>query len=557
MGNEAHQLALPAGYRLDKYELDEPLGSGGFGITYLARDLDLNRAVAIKELLPTCMVTRKGTRVITNHSSENRQWEWAQKRFREEAEALVLCDHPNVLKVYCTFPANGTVYMVTRYEEGCVMETWLRGIRDEGHSITEADLRSILIPTLSALDRVHQAGFLHRDIKTENIYRTRDGRTVLLDFGNARQMICGKTMPVTTILTPGYAPYEQYGNVIRQGAWTDLYALGAVMYRSITNTIPPHATDRAGPGARDECLQLANSYAGRYSHALLASIDAALSVNPQARPQSAAAWKQALENDPGPLNGPPAPPMEAYHPPRVATRKDAPPDRNVIRKEVPRPKLPAPPRQVSRTPDIPVAPHRGFDSQGVVEIDKETARQGGRVTVNIEGRKFSISVPASTIAGRIICVPGMGRPGQQGVPAGNAYIRIQVAAFRQKQPHNLKSHSLALLSLVFPGLGNLPRAPLVLCMLYLLTTGGGYVLAYGWWSSDLRAAAVGAVAIALLLHLASVIAALRQNPRENSLQFLPRTTSGWWLLGILSLIFIGEIVAFHFLTSPEGLPSMQ
>ena len=289
---EQHVLALPAGYQLGKYLFKGVLGSGGFGITYLAEDITLNRKVAVKEMLPNDFATRiDGTTVVAKTESEKGNLAWARTRFVDEGRALAACDHPNVVNVYEMIEANGTAYMVTKYEEGCSLERWLR---DLGRAPSESELRGILAPLLSGLERVHRAGFLHRDIKPDNIYLTTDGRPVLLDFGSARQAITSRSIVMTSIVSTGYAPFEQYHEDGKQGPWSDIYALGAVMYRAITGSKPPEAVRRL---QNDPCQKLAISYAGHYDARFLTAIDQALSVNESQRPQSVADWRNMM--DPG------------------------------------------------------------------------------------------------------------------------------------------------------------------------------------------------------------------------------------------------------------------
>ena len=290
---EHHRLALPTGYQLGKYRFLEVLGAGGFGITYLAEDSSLGRRVAIKELLPNDIATRiDGTTVVAKTRSEESTLDWARERFVEEGRALAACDHPNVVNVYELVEANGTAYMVTKFEEGSSLADWLR---DLGRAPDEAELRSIVLPLLSGLEKVHAAGFLHRDIKPENIYLTLDGRPLLLDFGSARQAVTDRTMALTVVVTAGYAPFEQYHEDGKQGAWSDIYALAAVMYRAITGKKPPEATRRLKD---DPCVKLAKAHAGAYQAQFLNAIDSALNVEPSKRPQTIAVWRQMMGDGP-------------------------------------------------------------------------------------------------------------------------------------------------------------------------------------------------------------------------------------------------------------------
>jgi len=288
LAKKRSRLALPDGFRIGRYCIGDQLGAGGFGITYRAKDTHLNRLVAIKELLPTSIATRSNSVEVAAHTeSEEDDWEWAQNRFIQEAETVAACQHPNVLQVYEVFRANGTVYMVTKFEEGCNLAEWYGRL---GHAPNERELRSILEPLLSALDRVHSQGFLHRDIKPENIYLADDGRPVLIDFGSARQKITHKSLPLTKIVTPAYAPFEQYLDDGHQGPFTDLYSMGAVLYRGITGNKPPEAPQRSAPSIPDPCIRLSKTYAHAYDRVFLECIDAALAPEARDRPQSAMEW---------------------------------------------------------------------------------------------------------------------------------------------------------------------------------------------------------------------------------------------------------------------------
>ena len=281
--------ALPQGHRLQEYELVRVLGFGGFGMTYLGFDHNLDKAIAIKEYLPSDIATRVTDGSVAPQASEFRgDFQWGLERFLDEARTLARFDHRHIVKVHRFFEAHGTAYIVMEYAEGETLSAYLT----RKGTLTEAELKGILYPLLDGLEVVHKADFLHRDIKPGNIVlRDADGSPVLLDFGAARQAIGAKSRSVTSIVTPGYAPIEQYSSRGRQGAWTDIYALGGVCYRALTGQVPEDATDRV---RHDPLVSVSQQCAGRASGAFLSAIDAALSVDEEDRPPSVAAWREAL-----------------------------------------------------------------------------------------------------------------------------------------------------------------------------------------------------------------------------------------------------------------------
>ena len=287
-----HHLALPQGTRIRDFEFHRVLGHGGFGITYLGWNVTLDIPVAIKEYLPTDLATRKSDQSVVPQSSQVvADFQWGLERFLDEARTLARLQHPNIVRVHQYFEAHGTAYIAMDYVEGEDLSAYLT----RKGTLSEDELKSILYPMLSALEVVHGADFLHRDIKPGNIVlRDVDGSPVLLDFGAARQAIGAKSRSVTSIVTPGYAPIEQYSSRGDQGPWTDIYALGGVCYRALTGQVPDDATDRV---RHDPLTPVAERCRGQASRGFLLAIDAALSVDEGDRPQSVAAWRVALEVD--------------------------------------------------------------------------------------------------------------------------------------------------------------------------------------------------------------------------------------------------------------------
>ena len=241
MSND-HLIALPAGFRLQEYRIDQVLGQGGFGITYLATDTNLDKRVAIKEYLPSELAVRLNDSTVRPKSSQDSDdYSWGLERFLDEAKTLARFRHENLVPVHRFFEAHSTAYMVMEYEAGESLSDYVRG---QDRPLAEPALKALLEGVMSGLEVVHAAGYLHRDIKPQNIIIRPNGVPVLIDFGAARQALVRKSRNVTSIVTPGYAPLEQYTVDGNQGPWSDIYALGAVAYQVITGSAPPEATMR-------------------------------------------------------------------------------------------------------------------------------------------------------------------------------------------------------------------------------------------------------------------------------------------------------------------------
>lgn len=286
----AHRNALPEGFELEGYRFEGLLGVGGFGITYLATELNLGRSVAIKEYLPSGSAARdQGAASVRPLSEEDLSlYEYGLSSFADEARMLVNFHHPNVVAVHRFFEANGTAYLVMRYIEGRSYHTLLERKKKQ----TEAEITAILLPLLDGLEHVHAAGVLHRDIKPGNIFIQHDGVPVLLDFGAARHAIGERSLSLTSVVTPGYSPLEQYSTRARQGPWTDIYALGATLYRAATGAKPPAAPDRGGD---DPYRPASDALKKDFTPAFRNAIDAALARELENRPQAVADWRQLFE----------------------------------------------------------------------------------------------------------------------------------------------------------------------------------------------------------------------------------------------------------------------
>lgn len=292
-GDPANSVnVLPQGTRLGEFEVVNLIGEGGFGIVYLAYDHSLERHVALKEYMPSGLATRTTTMAVTVKSQHNAgTFTAGLKSFINEARLLAQFDSPSLVKVHRFWEANGTAYMVMPFYQGITLKQALKERRIQP---TEHWIRLLLADLFDAIETIHRAQCFHRDIAPDNILLLEDGRPLLLDFGAARRVIGDLTQCLTVILKPGFAPIEQYADIagLRQGAWTDIYALAAVVYYLIGGKAPPPAVARI---VHDEMVPARQIGKGRYSDSFLAVIDKALAVKPEHRYQSIADLRHALD----------------------------------------------------------------------------------------------------------------------------------------------------------------------------------------------------------------------------------------------------------------------
>ncbi len=284
-------IALPEGTELvGDYRIDRVLGAGGFGITYLASEAALARSVTIKEYFPSDFAARNASHEAMPRSQHcSGDYRWGLDRFIEEAQTLARFDHPNIVRVYRYFRANNTGYMVLHFEEGQSLKGWLKGL---GRAPRQKELDALVAPLLDALEIVHNADFLHRDIAPDNIIIRKSGAPVLIDFGSARGEIAAHSKTVSALVKPGYSPYEQYAETTRQqGPWTDIYALGATLYHAVTGKRPPDAPSRM---VHDEIVPAREAAISSYRPGFLKAIDRALAIDVKDRPQSIAIWRGEL-----------------------------------------------------------------------------------------------------------------------------------------------------------------------------------------------------------------------------------------------------------------------
>ncbi len=268
------------------FSVGKVLGQGGFGITYLGADVTLGRSIAIKEFFPNGCVRQSAT-VQPGGVMTIMDYQHARGRFLDEARTLARFQHPGIVQVYASFEENNTAYMTMELVKGRTLQSLIeeRGLLPEDEAV------GYVVQAGEALAVVHGANLLHRDVKPDNLMVAEGGRVVLLDFGTAREFASGKTKRMTAMLTPGYAPLEQYGQQAKFGAYTEVYALAATLYHALTGEVPVQATDRATGVELQPPNRLVRSISRNVSDAIMWAMERKAT----SRPQSVVDFIQALQ----------------------------------------------------------------------------------------------------------------------------------------------------------------------------------------------------------------------------------------------------------------------
>lgn len=293
MTTNAGRRNLPDGSFIQWYRIERLLGVGGFGVTYLATDTNLDRLVAIKEFFPVKEVVRAADGSLQAESLDHQaRYQQGLQRFLTEARTLVKFAHPAIVRVFSVFEANATAYLVMEYEAGDDLKTHLA----EPGRKTESYLANMFLQIASGLEQVHERGYIHRDIKPSNLIVRADGSPVLLDFGSTRPADQGTH---TSYVSGGYTPLEQVQQGMSVGPWTDIYSLGATLYFAIAGVPPATSTSRLAAlarGARDPYVSAHEVGGDHYTPGFLHAIDAALAFRDSDRPQSLTQWAQLFDD---------------------------------------------------------------------------------------------------------------------------------------------------------------------------------------------------------------------------------------------------------------------
>jgi serine/threonine protein kinase len=303
---------LPNGTILDhNFRIIETIGQGGFGITYKAENISLGNIVCIKELFISGNSTRGVNNTVHSQNMKENSFNHFKERFITEARDLAKFNNPGIVKVLGVFEQNDTAYFVMDFVEGETLKSYV----SKNGRLTLLKALPIMEGLMNALEYVHNKGMLHRDIKPDNVLVDKDGNVVLIDFGSARQFTEGYTVTHTSMITPGYAPLEQYDERVKRGVFTDIYSLGATMYFLLTGQKPIPATSRGL-----ETLAAPHHLFTDISVSLSSAVMLAMNLKPEERFQTIVEMRKALQSqkeDPAPEPKPDVPEEEVSKPRRT------------------------------------------------------------------------------------------------------------------------------------------------------------------------------------------------------------------------------------------------
>jgi len=339
---------LPRGFKLDEYIVESVLGEGGFGISYKAQDPKLGTSVVIKEYFPQSLARRSDSMVIVPAPGEaSKHFEWGRQQFLNEVRSLAKFRHNHIVRVTRFMEMLGTAYMVMEFEAGQSLQDFL----DRNPKPDERTLMQVFIPILNGLQAVHQAGLLHLDIKPENIFLRQDMTPLLIDFGSAKHVAQQSDPNGMVALSPSFAAPEQFPPRGKLGPWTDLYSIGASLYRCVAGSEPGTETMRTElvkQGASDPLEPLASDESSGFSAYLRQCIDWTMHMESARRPLTAMALQDALMGKgidgkkPEPKRRPEPPPRPAAVP---AAAQSGMASWKVVESTVPLPEEPEAPRE--------------------------------------------------------------------------------------------------------------------------------------------------------------------------------------------------------------------
>ena len=287
---------------INRYEIISSLGQGGFGVAYKAKDLQKKKLVAIKEFLPSgCSIYRNNNDMLLGSLEYEEAYTEGLKRFKLEAKNLSLFKHPNIVKITDYFSSHNSSYYVMKFEHGLPLDQFLM---KKNRLLNQDEIINLIFPILEGLKEMHSKKMYHRDVKPENIFITGKGMPILIDFGAARMAMINKSQKFTRILTQGYAPPEQYESTAsRQGAWTDIYAVAALMYEMVVGKKPTNSLRRVTSiyqkNIADPLVYPIIQDVREFDDDFLNVIMSALSIRIDERPQTVVEFQDMMMNSIG------------------------------------------------------------------------------------------------------------------------------------------------------------------------------------------------------------------------------------------------------------------